>query len=147
MDKTALHYAVGLLAHRDYSALEIQQKMQQKAIDEHTIAEVMSYCQQRGWQSNERFCDSFIRSRVQRGYGPLRIQQELKQKGIESALITERFASLNLDWFALAETVFKKKFTHFDGKLNTQQKAWRFMTNRGFLADHFSYLIRQSYDE
>ncbi|MBE2897345.1 recombination regulator RecX [Pasteurellaceae bacterium 20609_3] len=145
MDKAALHYAVGLLARRDYSACELAQKMQQKAIDAHSIDEVLAHCQQHGWQSDARFCQSFIRFRAQRGYGPVRISQELKQKGIDSQLSTLCFEEAEIDWFALADSVFHKKFGHKALDLKGQQKAWRFMASRGFHTDHFAHLIHQSH--
>ncbi|MBE2896067.1 recombination regulator RecX [Pasteurellaceae bacterium HPA106] len=145
MDKAALHYAVGLLTRRDYSAYELAQKMQQKAIDEQTINEVIAHCQQQRWQSDERFCHSFIRFRTRRGYGPLRIAQELKQKGIDGQLTALCFEEMNIDWFALAEQMFNKKFSTQPLDLKTQQKAWRFMASRGFHADHFAHLIHQSH--
>lgn len=145
MDKTALHYAVGLLARRDYSACELAQKMQQKAINERSINEVVAHCQQHGWQSDERFCQSFIRYRAQRGYGPVRILQELKQKGISSQLSALCFEEADIDWFSLAESVFNKKFGTDMLDIKTQQKAWRFMASRGFNADHFTHLIHQSH--
>lgn len=142
MNSLALNYILSLLARRDYSAFEIWQKMQQKSFSEIEIESVLLHCQQKGWQSDVRFCESFIRTRVQRGVGPLRLRQELQQKGIDNTTIIQVMDDVDINWSQVAENVFYKKFPHYDaGDIKEQQKIWRFMASRGFLPDHFSDLL------
>ncbi|MDH3001659.1 recombination regulator RecX [Chelonobacter oris] len=149
MNRIALSYLLTLLARRDYSAMEIRYKMAEKAFSAEDIEQVLLHCQQQGWQSDRRFCESYLSSRSRKGYGPTRIRQELQQKGIENPLIHEQLQQCDLDWFALAETTFHKKYPEMTGREWTpalQQKAWRFMLSRGFKPDHFSHLINAEPD-
>ncbi|TNH19584.1 regulatory protein RecX, partial [Testudinibacter sp. TR-2022] len=79
MNNIALSYLLNLLARRDYSVYEIQQKMRAKAFSEAEIETVIEHCQHKGWQSDQRFCQHFVLVRSRKGYGPLRIRQELQQ--------------------------------------------------------------------
>ncbi|TNH01462.1 recombination regulator RecX [Testudinibacter sp. TR-2022] len=145
MNNIALSYLLNLLARRDYSVYEIQQKMRAKAFSEAEIETVIEHCQLKGWQSDQRFCQHFLLARSRKGYGPLRIRQELQQKGIETALIAQQLATDQIDWFALAEQVFAKKYgdhTPTEWTPVLKQKAWRFMLSRGFQTDHFSHLLK-----
>lgn len=149
MNKIALAYIMNLLARRDYSSDEIRQKMAAKAFAEEEIESVLLHCQQKGWQSDERFCENFLLSRSRKGYGPARIKQELQQKGIASGLISTQFEQSAVDWFEVAENVFQKKFSALIGskwEMAQKQKAWRFMLSRGFKTDHFVHLFELDAD-
>ncbi|MGV6988019.1 recombination regulator RecX [Testudinibacter sp. P80/BLE/0925] len=150
MNKIALAYIMNLLARRDYSCEEIRQKMTAKAFAAEDIETVLQHCRQKGWQSDQRFCEHFLLSRSRKGYGPARIKQELQQKGIASDLISAQFAQTALDWFELAESVFQKKFSNIQTAqwdMKQKQKAWRFMSNHGFQPDHFRHLFKLDSDD
>ncbi|TCJ98502.1 regulatory protein [Volucribacter psittacicida] len=146
---SALHYAVNLLARREYSEAEIRYKMQQKGFSQEDIEQVIQYCQQKNWQSDLRFCESYVRSRLQRGYGKLRIKQELKHlKGVNNETLTMVFENMEIDWFEQAFTTLEKKFPDFAQvkDLKTKQKIWRYMISHGFSPEEFSDYIGQSND-
>ncbi|MDG6895623.1 recombination regulator RecX [Volucribacter amazonae] len=143
---SALHYVINLLARREYSEAEIRHKMQQKAFSPEEIEQAIQYCQQKNWQSDLRFCESYIRTRSQRGYGKLRIKQELNYlKGIDDETLNTVFDGMQIDWEELALTTLSKKFPHFAQvkDLKTKQKIWRYMASHGFYAEEFSHYIGQ----
>ncbi|MGR3806906.1 recombination regulator RecX [Pasteurella testudinis] len=145
MNKIALSYLLNLLARRDYSAAEIRQKMAAKGFEPADIEAVLEHCRQKGWQSDVRFCENYLLSRSRKGYGPARIKQELQQKGVASAVISEQLQVCEIDWFALAESVFAKKYAAYSAAEWTpalKQKAWRFMLSHGFHSDHFAHLLK-----
>lgn len=149
MNKIALAYIMNLLARRDYSSDEIRQKMAAKAFTAEEIEAVLQHCQQKGWQSDERFCENFLLSRSRKGYGPARIKQELQQKGIAGRLIAAQFEQSAVDWFDVAESVFQKKFSTIQADqwdMKQKQKAWRFMLSHGFKTEHFSHLFKLDSD-
>lgn len=144
MSANAIHYLVNLLARREYSEAEIRYKMQAKAFNEEEIERAITHCQQKNWQSDRRFCESYINARSQRGYGALRIKQELTHlKGIESSLVNEVLMEMDIDWSALALAVLAKKFPDYaqikEPKL--KQKVWRYMTSHGFHSDEFNHYM------
>lgn len=151
---TAINYLLYLLSKRDYSEQELSRKLKQKAYASEEIEEALAKAKAHNWQSDERFCASFIRYRSQQGIGPRRLKQELKMKGIADWLISQELENAEteeiVDWFALAEYVFEKKRPR-TWDMKAKQKMWRFMMSRGFSQDHFSHLMdidyNDSYDE
>lgn len=143
---SAIQYLVYLLARRDYSEQELRQKLKRKEFSEEEAEQALAKAQEHNWQSDIRFCTSYVRSRALQGYGPRRIQQELRYKGIASWLIEQTLAEAEVDWFEIAEYQFNKKRPD-EWDLKAKQKVWRFMLGRGFDSDHFRDLMNLDYDE
>lgn len=150
----AVNYVVNLLAYRDYSAYEIQNKMQAKSFSEAEIEYAITYCQAKNWQSDRRFAENYLRHRCQRGYGLKRIRQELLQlKGIRD----ETWQQVCLDfeengticWQDIAFRVLSKKFPTFQQKqsLSQKHKIWQYMLSHGFDSDDFAHFIGAKDDE
>ncbi|STY64862.1 Regulatory protein recX [Mannheimia haemolytica] len=78
---TAVNYLLYLLSKRDYSEQELRQKLKQKEYELTEIDAAIEKAQANQWQSDERFCTTFIRYRSMQGIGPRRLKQELKLKG------------------------------------------------------------------
>lgn len=130
---------VDLLSRRDYSRLELFRKLKQKAENPEDIDVVLDDFQQRNWQSDERFAESFLNSRYQRGLGPQRLKQELKEKGVASDIISLTLENLDVDWFQLAlDTAIKKETSIKNSDANKKQKIYRFLAYRGFTSDQIS---------
>ena len=141
MSSLALNYVMNLLSHREYSEFELRCKMQEKAFSEEEIDQAIAYCQQKNWQSDQRFTESYLNSRSQRGYGINRIKQELRQlKGIESTIIEAVVSECELDWSALALKVLRKKFPDYKEKQppKMRQKIWQYMLSHGFHQEDFA---------
>lgn len=148
----ALNYVVNLLSRREYSAYEIRQKMAQKAFSDEEIETTVAKVQDRGWQSDVRFTENYLRNRAERGYGLRRIRQELSQKGIENSLITLVIEENqdSIDWQVIAQRQLVKKFPHYQEKLSPKdkQKVWRYMFSHGFSSDDFAHFVGNSdYDD
>lgn len=144
MSSTALNYVINLLARREYSEFEIRCKMQEKCFTELEIDEVLSYCQQKNWQNDQRFTENYLVFRSQRGYGFNRIKQELQQlKGISSDVIQQALDEAGINWSELALTVLRKKFPQFAtiSEVKMKQKVWRYMLSHGFKQEDFSHYI------
>lgn len=143
---TATQYLIYLLSRRDYSERELRQKLKQKEYDAEEIEQAIEKVQQQNWQSDERFCQHFIRYRSQQGYGPNRLKQELRLKGVADWLILQQLEESEIDWFELAERTFEKKRpAHWDIKV--KQKLWRYMINHGFYSEHFTHLMEFNDEE
>lgn len=89
--------------------------------------------QQAGQQSDERFTESFIESRIHKGQGPIRIRQELKTRGIDTVLIEGYLEIYQEEWQGLLRQVHDAKF----GSAQTREskelaRRARFLEYRGF---------------
>ncbi len=149
MSSLALNYLINLLAHRDYSEYEIRCKMQQKAFSQEDIDQALAHCQQRHWQSDQRFAENYLNFRANRGYGVNRIKQELRQlKGVSSQIIQNVIEQSEINWSDIALSVLSRKFPQYQQKLDikTKQKIWRYMLSHGFYAEEFADYIGSSSD-
>ncbi|HIL93525.1 MAG TPA: regulatory protein RecX, partial [Cycloclasticus sp.] len=79
-----------LLARREHSQRELRQKLKAKGFDEDDIDLLLEELSEKNWQSDERFAESYSRSRLLKGFGPVRIQYELKERGV-NAVVDEVF--------------------------------------------------------
>ncbi len=150
----ALNYVVNLLSRREYSEFELRCKLQEKAYSENEIEYAIGKCQERHWQSDQRFTENYLRARSQRGYGLKRIHQELTQlKGVQESTISEVLMEMEeenaINWQAIALNVLRKKFPFFQESLTPKQKQkiWQYMFSHGFNTDEFSVFIGMSDEE
>ena len=131
-------FAYRLLGRREYSIRELGLRLRQKwpAVEgiEDLADEMVFALQQENLVSDERFAESFVRSRVQRYQGPLKIKAELRNKGISDALISEALQARSGEWTNLAREWLARQHSgpiDFD----TRKKFYRRLANRGFTHD------------
>lgn len=139
MKKTASEQAVSYLARREHSALELRRKLDKSGFDTADIEHVLSQLQQAGLQSDERFAESYVRSRINRGYGKTRIRMELQERGVADELIRDSLQQAEIDWFALAAEVRSKRFGEQNPEdFKSRAKQQRFLEYRGFSHDEIT---------
>lgn len=123
-----------LLARREHSRLELEQKLAVRSFEVTLVADVLDDLEREGLLSAYRFAQSFVDARYARGQGPSRIRQELAARGIESAaadLGDERF-----DWNAKAREARIKRFGEaLPSSLAEKARQIRFLEYRGFSHD------------
>lgn len=137
--RSATEQAIGLLARREHSSAELQQKLQQAGHEPDKIHGALATLQQNGLQDDQRFAEAYIRSRLLRGYGELRIRQELKQKGVADDLANLSIQQAEIDWFALAAEVRRKRFgEQCPDDFKDRARQMRFLQYRGFTHDQIT---------
>ena len=129
------HYAVSLLARRDHARAELRTKMVRKFGAEADLEPVLSWCEEHGFLDDRRFAGLFTRSRIERGQGPLRIRVDLQQRGVSGDLVEEALQEAECDWFALAETVVRRRFRQPPADVREKARQLRFLQSRGFDAE------------
>ena len=128
--------AMNFLARREHSAHELQEKLSARCEDLQIVKEVVERLMAQGLQSDERFVDSFIRSRCGQGKGPLRILQELRHKGVSGQLVEQALEAFDADWGRLARDVRHKRFGSGPPEnLKAKARQLRFLQYRGFTPD------------
>jgi regulatory protein len=134
--RVALDRATRLLAQREHSVRELTAKLTAKGVDAATAGLVVDDLRGRGLQSDARFAEVFVHSRVGRGLGPIRIRQELSRRGIDEDVADEVLTTSADYWLELAENARRKKFGDAapSGRDHWNRQA-RFLAQRGFPSD------------
>ena len=128
--------AFNMLARREHSRKELLTKLSQRFEQNDLVTEILDEILQEGLQSDQRFTESFVRSRVQRGQGPVKIRYDLGQKGVESGLIDDAMACFDNEWMSLARDLVSGKYgLEPPTDLNEKQRRMRFVMQRGFPAE------------
>ena len=100
-----------------------------------------------GHQSDERYTEAFVRSRVNRGDGPVKIRHALAQNGILPDTIDRYLDQGENFWCALLTEVRDRKF---GGRAPSDYSEWarqaRFLQSRGFTSEQIrnSVAIQES---
>jgi len=126
-------HALRLLARREHSRLELQQKLSAKGFKEPELEVFLSQLEAENLLSDARFAEAYIRSRRQRGFGPQRIRMELQGRGVADEVIATYLHTNSADWVSLARTQYKKRFGERRAP-NYEERARRarFLLGRGF---------------
>jgi regulatory protein len=131
----AYDVALRLLARREHSARELQQKLAARGVDGGASREAIDKLQGQHYQDDGRFAEMLVRSRVAQGYGPQRIRAELKTHGLADARIRELLEAAEVDWDASARDQLRR---HYGAKAAADhaERARRaqFLLRRGFAA-------------
>lgn len=134
---------MNLLARREHSRRELQQKLQKRFSDQFDLIDSeIDKLAEEGLQSDARLAEAFIRARSNRGQGPSKIKMELRQKGVADDVVGIVFEAAEIDWYELADHVARKKFGDLSPATDLKEKARvsRFLQQRGFSFDHISAL-------
>ena len=96
-----------------------------------------------GYQSDARFAESFVRSRVDRGQGRLKIVAGLRERGIEDGIV---FALLDLGELGVAPLGHGGALhKRFGDAASASRAEWvkraRFLAGRGFTSDVVSRVL------
>jgi regulatory protein len=134
--RRAFERAVRLLAQREHSVRELTEKLRGKGIDAAMASLVVDDLRGRGMQSDSRFAEAFVHSRIGRAQGPIRIREELRQRGIDDELAEEMLTESGEYWLELAKATREKKFgAAAPGDRDEWSRQARFLARRGFPAD------------
>lgn len=131
-----------MLARREHSQLELTQKLTGKGFEEEDIELLLEEFVQLGWQSDQRFAESYSRSRVYKGFGPTRIQYELKERGVDTNI--NNVFDEQPDWQTLLCELNAKKYGDLAPKdMKERAKRTRFFQHKGFTHDMIRQLFNQ----
>ena len=128
-------FAYRLLGRREYSVFELQNRIRQKWPDVDGVdamaEELLAALQEENLLSDERFVESFVRSRDNRHQGPHKIKAALRGKGVSDSLISMELEARSDEWTDLAAEWLERQHQgpiDFD----TKKKLYRRLANRGF---------------
>jgi len=135
--------AVRLLARREHSAFEIEQKLAQREFAPDEIRQAVSELTQGGWLSDERYAQAYIRMRQIKGFGPVKIQLELSERGVDETIIEQYLYRDDHHWQALLVAQYEKKYRNTDiSDYADKTKRIRFLQYRGFSLDAIMNVVK-----
>ena len=143
--KEARKKAMDFLARREYGQQELIDKLSNKGFLRDVAEPAVRTLTDEGLQSDQRFAESFVQSRINQGKGPVRIRQDLSQRGIHSSAVELALEESGTDWYELARQIRRRKFggTH-PAEFKEKARQMRFLQYRGFEPDHIQAAIRDS---
>ena len=125
--------AMDLLARREHARAELERKLAAAGFDNDVTADTLDRLADEGLQSDRRFVEAFVHSRIRQGKGPLRIHADLGQQGVPAELVDDVVGAAGADWFALAREARVKKFGRpLPVEFKDKARQMRFLQYRGF---------------
>lgn len=143
--------ALKYLSRSSRSVREVELKLREKDIDEHTIEETINYLLELGYLNDETFAKQWADSKIKlRLWGKNRIIQGLKQKGIAEEIIKQVVGNteegeLHTAKAALEKWVKKQKQEKQKEKL--KQKAFRHLQAKGFAKYNILHAMKEYFGE
>ncbi len=131
----ARQIAMRALANREHSRGELVDKLERKGIDRDLAHRAVAQLAEEGLQSEDRFVESFVRSRIERGYGPILIRQELRQREVADDAIDEHLTHEQGFWAGRASRALEKRFKVAPDSREDWGRQARYLARRGFSAD------------
>ena len=125
------------LARREYGQTELIKKLANKGYVRRVVEQAIVRLTDQGLQSDDRFAEAFVQSRINQGKGPVRIRLDLSQRGVSDAVTEMAIEESAADWHGLAREVRERKFGSGEpADFKARARQMRFLQYRGFEQDH-----------
>lgn len=144
--------AMNLLARREHGHVELARKLKLRGADAHMIEVELQRLTEDGLLSEERYLESYVRSRANEGRGPMRIREELTQRGLARADVDQALSEAQVDWDERMRELWQRRFDGQIVDLKDKAKQSRFLAQRGYALDAIRSLLdaqgwAQSFDD
>ena len=122
-----------LLSRREHSKHELILKLERRVDSSDKLLKEIDKLSDQNLQSDERFSESYIRSRYNSGFGPSRIKYDLSKRRVAESIINDAFREIDLNWVEKLKKENIKKYGNENPK-NMQElsKRTKFFVQRGF---------------
>ncbi|MBK5967326.1 Regulatory protein RecX [Thiorhodovibrio litoralis] len=163
--------ALRLLGRREHSRRELERKLGARAgspeqvptnqmpavqVPADQIQQVLDQLEQEGLLQDERFVETYVAERLNKGFGPLRVRAELLERGVGEALIDCHLQMDDEACFELlcranrkrsgadaAQSTSDQPNAHSAAQRRELAKRARFLEYRGFPSHLIARLLRQ----
>lgn len=134
--------ALRLLGRREYSARQLRQALKERGLDGGDTDRLLADLQEQGLQSDRRYAELLVRSRLAQGYGAQRITAEAARDGVDDATLAQALEEAAPDWDALLVNLQRR---HFRGPPRSRADLLaqaRYLLGRGHSAERVWRLLR-----
>jgi regulatory protein len=122
---------IALLARREHSRAELQNKLKRYSEDAALITQVLDQLQAEKLLSDARFAESVARVRGAR-FGSARVAQDLRAKGVSGEVAGRLVSELKATDAERAQAAWEKRFGDAPADAAERAKQMRFLQSRGF---------------
>ena len=133
--------ALGLLARREHSRVELARKLETAGFDREEIGILLDAFEAKNWLSDQRFAESYVADHRARA-GSVKLAYDLRQRGVPDSIIENVLSDNRDSELERAREVWKKKFGAPPADAGDKAKQFRFMQSRGFTPE----VIRRAID-
>ena len=126
--------ALRYLSIREYSPKELERKLAPYLEEGEDLMALMQWLGDRGFLSEERFAEAFVRRRSMR-YGSARVLRELEMHDVDERTLEEAKSVLSETEFERALCIWQKKFDGKPADVTDKARQIRFLMQRGFSGD------------
>lgn len=145
-EKDLCERALGYLARREYTRVELARKLAAYCEDRDEIEALLDDFARRGWLSEARYVDMVVQAR-QGKYGSRRIAHELREKGVSEEGVAAALSEVRDGELEAARAVWAKKFGSLPADAKEKARQMRFLVSRGFGQETIYKVIRGSSEE
>jgi len=132
---SAYDKALGLLARREHSARELKSKLGRRGLEPGETDAALEKLQAKDFQSDARFGEMLVRSRIEAGYGPRWIVAELRTHGIGEESARLLIEAAEPDWPELVRRQLRRRYgARPAADFAERAKRAAFLLRRGFPA-------------
>jgi len=132
-----------LLSRREHSVSELVRKLNKGDKCSEDVLAVVEQLRDEGLQSDDRFTEAYVHSRVQRGYGPVRIRLELRERSISDELIALHLEINEPHWNEEVRHLREKKYGKvLPSSYQEKMKQSKFLQYRGFTSEQIRRIFR-----
>ena len=125
------------LARREYGQAELIKKLADKGYKRTVVEDEVERLADEGLQSDTRFAETFVQSRINQGKGPVRIRADLTRRGVREGIVEGALEESGCNWHDLAGQERIKKFgAEAPADFKEKARQMRFLQYRGFEQDH-----------
>jgi regulatory protein len=132
------------LGRREHSAEQLRRKLESRGFDESIAAETVGDLAGRGWQSDARYAEMLIRSRISQGYGRMYIEGELRVAGVPDAEAAAALEAADCDWTQIAIDLHARKFGVAAETMVERNKQYRYLAGRGFTSGQIRSALKSA---
>ena len=132
--KSLMARAVGLLARREHSRIELARKLRryiEPGDDTSEIDRVLDVLQAQDLLSDARFATVLVGQRAQR-YGDMRVRRDLRDRGVAPAAADDAMEKLRGTEVSRAHAVWAKRFDALPTSADDRGRQGRYLQARGF---------------
>ncbi len=137
--------ALDFLSRRDYSYLELFNKLSKYTDDEIAIRSVLDEMVSKNFLNEERYIEAFINSKS-RKFGSKKIRYLLCSKVSNSDLVNDIYSKTEINELQIACEQLIKKYPSPPQDNKERAKYLRFLLNRGFSYEIINQALAQAYE-